>query len=65
MRTTLYADAGEERRALAHSAPLLVPVVNTPAGRHQSGKRLSSSNAGDYLPLPGLSDQVVLLAACN
>jgi FO synthase len=65
MRTTLYADASDERRAVAHSAPLLVPVVNTPAGRHQSEKRALAETTADYAAFPALSEQVVMLAACN
>jgi FO synthase len=65
MRTTLYADASEERRALAHSAPLLVPLVNTPAGRHQSVKRPAAHPGSEELALYGVQQQVVMLAACN
>lgn len=64
MRNTLYGDVDPDRRTVAHSAPVLVPVINTPAGRRQSTKRLAQADAG--LPVkPQASNQVVMLAACN
>jgi FO synthase len=42
MRTTLYADAPVERRALALQAGLLLDIENTPAGKRQRSKRLAS-----------------------
>ncbi|MCP5189772.1 MAG: 5-amino-6-(D-ribitylamino)uracil--L-tyrosine 4-hydroxyphenyl transferase CofH [Pseudomonadales bacterium] len=75
MRTTLYADAGPQRRAAAFAAAPLAPVVNAPAGKRQRSKQL--------VPLLALEDdgrpqgaeptedahllyqQVLLMAACN
>ncbi|MFC1578813.1 5-amino-6-(D-ribitylamino)uracil--L-tyrosine 4-hydroxyphenyl transferase CofH [Pseudomonadota bacterium] len=75
MRTTLYADAGPERRAAAFSALPLAPVVNAPAGKRERSKRLVPlaaldaaglhHTAGPTEPEHHVYQQVVLMAACN
>ncbi len=56
LRTTLYADAPEERRRAARREIPLAQVHNGPAARRQVDKRAAPAD---------LYEQVVLQAACN
>jgi FO synthase len=77
MRTTLYADASQERRAAALDAIPLVEVHGASAGKQQRSKRLAPSveanvvsevltiNWAQYSRDSSVYESVVLMAACN
>ncbi|HEY7775231.1 MAG TPA: 5-amino-6-(D-ribitylamino)uracil--L-tyrosine 4-hydroxyphenyl transferase CofH, partial [Kineobactrum sp.] len=65
MRTTLYADAREERREAAFAAPELLAVENLDAGRLQRDKRLLLATETRPQALPAGQEQVFLMAASN
>jgi FO synthase len=77
MRTTLYADASQERRAAAFDAIPLVEVHGASAGKQQRSKRLAPSveanvvsevltiNWAQYSRDSSVYESVVLMAACN
>ncbi|MCB1688388.1 MAG: 5-amino-6-(D-ribitylamino)uracil--L-tyrosine 4-hydroxyphenyl transferase CofH [Halioglobus sp.] len=77
MRTTLYADASDERRESAFAAAPLAEVYSASAGKRQRNKRIAEAdflgNAPQALPLtwvqpsqdPTVYESVVLMAACN
>ncbi len=70
MRTTLYADAGSQRRQAAFNASPLAPVENAGAGKRERSKRLVPLEAvrwlsGQQEPENLVYEQVILMAACN
>jgi FO synthase len=70
LRTTLYADAPDERRQAASGAAPLAPVANTSAGKRARSKRLVPVDivrleTGSPVQDHPLYEQVVLMAACN
>ncbi|CAA0087951.1 FO synthase [Halioglobus japonicus] len=77
MRTTLYADASEQRHNAAFAAPPLAEVYSASAGKLQRSKRIGETvSAGvvtQSLPLTWMHspqdatvyESVVLMAACN
>lgn len=77
MRTTLYADASEERRQAAFAAAPLVEVFSASAGKRQRSKRIGRDSSepltAQALPMTWvqtspdstLYESVVLMAACN
>jgi hypothetical protein len=77
MRTTLYGDAGAERRAAAFAAPPLAEVFGASAGKQQRSKRIAAPVGSDAIALvqplawvqphhdATVYESVVLMAACN
>ncbi|MEP1470278.1 MAG: 5-amino-6-(D-ribitylamino)uracil--L-tyrosine 4-hydroxyphenyl transferase CofH [Halieaceae bacterium] len=67
MRTTRYQDADPEQRTKAFNAPVLIDVVNESAGKRQRDKRLHPAMVDLHAlsSMPGESEQVVLMAACD
>jgi FO synthase len=76
MRTTLYADASDDRRKAAFAAAPLAEIIGAPAARQQRSKRLSQSSGStvhEVLPVTwaqqsrdaSVYESVVLMAACN
>jgi FO synthase len=77
MRTTLYADASEERREAAFAAAPLAEVYSASAGKHQRSKRIPETGSARHAPQAqpltwvqppqdaAVYESVVLMAACN
>ena len=77
MRTTLYADASEQRHQAAFAASPLAAVHSATAGKRQRSKRIGEVVAADIKPqaMPvtwvqspadsSVYESVVLMAACN
>ncbi|MBK6738608.1 MAG: 5-amino-6-(D-ribitylamino)uracil--L-tyrosine 4-hydroxyphenyl transferase CofH [Haliea sp.] len=77
MRTTLYGDAGAERRSAAFAAAPLAEVYGDSAGKQQRSKRIAAPVSADATaqvqPLAWVRpyhdatvyESVVLMAACN
>ncbi|MEH6571513.1 MAG: CofH family radical SAM protein, partial [Halioglobus sp.] len=65
MRTTLYRDAGDDRKSAALGALELIAVANEDAGKFQRGKRLKPQISAPLRVVPSNStpEQVVLIAA--
>jgi len=65
-RNTLYGEVSEERRRSAWQAQELLAVDNQPAAKQQRGKRLvAEDQTGRASAAMPVSEQVVLMAACN
>ena len=66
MRTTLYADATNERKAAALGAIELEKTINEGAGKTQRSKRkLGAGIQSIVIKDTATPEQVVLMAACN